>query len=126
MISSSEESITHKKISYEQKTFIKTSLRQLGINSKNNGFIVIQKVIKYAYEKDMISINLEDIYRYIAKLTSKSNKTIESIIRYALYNVNSKQFSSNYEKIFGIDFSFEFFSLKNFISDFLDILETIK
>ena len=74
----------------------------------------------------MISINLEDIYRYIAKLTSKSNKTIESIIRYALYNVNSKQFSSNYEKIFGIDFSFEFFSLKNFISDFLDILETIK
>ena len=126
MISSSEESITHKKISYDQKTFIKTSLRQLGINSKNNGFIVIQKVIKYAYEKDMISINLEDIYRYIAKLTSKSNKTIESIIRYALYNVNSKQFSSNYEKIFGIDFSFEFFSLKNFISDFLDILETIK
>lgn len=126
MVSSSEESITHKKISYEQKTFIKTSLRQLGINSKNNGFIVIQKVIKYAYEKDMISINLEDIYRYIAKLTSKSNKTIESIIRYALYNVNSKQFSSNYEKIFGIDFSFEFFSLKNFISDFLDILETIK
>ena len=126
MISSSEESITHKKISYEQKTFIKTSLRQLGINSKNNGFIVIQKVIKYAYEKDMISINLEDIYRYIAKLTSKSNKTIESIIRYALYNVNSKQFSSNKEKIFGIDFSFEFFSLKNFISDFLDILETIK
>ena len=126
MISSSEESITHKKISYEQKTFIKTSLRQLGINSKNNGFIVIQKVIKYAYEKDMISINLEDIYRYIAKLTSKSIKTIESIIRYALYNVNSKQFSSNYEKIFGIDFSFEFFSLKNFISDFLDILETIK
>ena len=126
MISLSEESITHKKISYEQKTFIKTSLRQLGINSKNNGFIVIQKVIKYAYEKDMISINLEDIYRYIAKLTSKSNKTIESIIRYALYNVNSKQFSSNYEKIFGIDFSFEFFSLKNFISDFLDILETIK
>lgn len=126
MISSSEELITHKKISYEQKTFIKTSLRQLGINSKNNGFIVIQKVIKYAYEKDMISINLEDIYRYIAKHTSKSNKTIESIIRYALYNVNSKHFSSNYEKIFGIDFSFEFFSLKNFISDFLDILETIK
>ena len=33
-----------KTISYEQRLFIKRSLRQLGLNSKMDGFIYIQKI----------------------------------------------------------------------------------
>ena len=64
MISSNNK---ERKISYDQKLFIKTSLRQLGINPKNNGLLIFQEAITYAYSKDMIIINLEEIYRYIAQ-----------------------------------------------------------
>lgn len=115
-----------RKISYHQKLFIKTSLRQLGINPKNNGLLVFQEVITYAYSKDMIIINLEEIYRYIAqKYENKSPRTIETIIRYAFYNLNIKKLSDNYEKIFGLEFSAEYFIIKTLISDFIDILENI-
>lgn len=113
-----------RKISYNQKLFIKTSLRQLGINPKNNGLLVFQEAITYAYSKDMVIINLEEIYKYIAqKHENKSPRTIETILRYAFYNLNSKKLSENYKKIFGLDFCIEYFSIKILISDFVDILE---
>lgn len=112
------------KISYNQKLFVKTSLRQLGFNPKNNGLLIFQEAITYAYSKDMIVINLEEIYRYIAqKHENKSPRTIETILRYAFNNINSKKLSDNYKKIFGLDFCIECFSIKTLISDFLDILE---
>lgn len=113
-----------RKISYNQKLFIKTSLRQLGINPKNNGLLIFQEAITYAYSKDMIIINLEEIYKYISiKHNDKSPRTIETILRYAFNNINSKKLLNNYSKIFGLDFSIEYFSIKTLISDFLDILE---
>lgn len=111
-----------KTISYEQRLFIKTSLRQLGFNPKHNGFVLLQKAIIYAYECDMITINLEKIYNYLALKTNKSYKTVESNIRYSFYNINIKKIYSNYIKIFNIEFSQNFFNLKNLISDFLDFL----
>lgn len=125
-MSSSYETCTKEKvISYEQRLFIKTSLRQLGINPKNNGFLIFQKAIIYAYKKDMITINLEEIYKYIENKTSQPYKTIESIIRYSFYNINTKKLSINYKKIFGLEFSIDFFNIRTLISDFLDILENI-
>ena len=125
-MSSSYETCTKEKvISYEQRLFIKTALRRIGINSNNNGFILFQKAIIYAYKKDMITINLEEIYKYLGKKNSQPYKTIESINRYSFYNVNIKKLSSNYEKIFGLEFSMEFFSIRALIEDFIDILETI-
>ena len=112
-----------KTISYEQRLFIKTSLRQLGFNPKHNGFILLQKAIIYAYKQDVITINLEKIYNYLALKTNKSYKTIESDIRYSFYNINSKKLYNTYEKIFKISFFPEYFNLKNFIIDFLDLIE---
>lgn len=127
MVSSYDINTKDKKISYEQRLFIKTSLRQLGINPKNNGLLVFQQAIIYAYSKDMIVINLEEIYRYIAKKhQNKSSRTIETILRYAFYNLNSKKLSANYEKIFGLEFCSEYFSIRTLISDFLDILENME
>ena len=111
-----------KTISYEQRLFIKTSLRQLGFNPKHNGFILLQKAIIYAYKQDMITINLEKIYRYLSSKTNKPYKTIESDIRYSFYNINIKKIYNNYIKIFNIEFSQNFLNLKNLISDFLDFL----
>ena len=115
-----------KVITYEQKVFLKKALVQLGINPINNGFILIQKAIIYAYTEDMITINLENIYRYISKQDNISSRGIESIIRYSFYNINTKKLKSNYEKIFGIEFDFEFFSIRSIISDFKDILEEME
>ena len=121
MISSNNK---ERKISYDQKLFIKTSLRQLGINPKNNGLLIFQEAITYAYSKDMIIINLEEIYKYLAlKHINKSPRTIETILRYAFNNINSRKLLDNYPKIFGLDFCIEYFSIKTLISDFLDILE---
>lgn len=112
-------------IKYEQKIFLKKALMQLGINPKNNGFILIQRAIIYAYIEDMITINLEDIYKYIATKEKISTKGIESIIRYSFYNINTKKLKANYERIFGIEFDFEYFSIRNIISDFIDLLDNI-
>lgn len=124
MLSSYENCTKDKTISYEQKLFIKTSLRQLGISSNNNGFFLIQKAIIYAYETDMITINLEKIYRYLSgKTTNISARGVESTIRYSFYNINTKKLFANYEDIFGIEFNSNYFTIKNLISDFKDILE---
>lgn len=112
-----------KTISYEQRLFIKTSLRQLGFNPNHNGFVLLQKAIIYAYKQDMITINLEGIYKYLSPKTHKPYKTIESLIRYSFYNINSNKLFNNYEKIFKLKYIPEFFSLNTLISDFLDKLE---
>ena len=112
-----------KTISYEQRLFIKTSLRQLGFNPKHNGFILLQKAIIYAYKQDMITINLEEVYKYLSHKINKPYKTIESDLRYSFYNINSKKLYNTYEKIFKISFFPEYFNLKNFIIDFLDLIE---
>ena len=111
-----------KTISYKQRLFIKTSLRQLGFNPKHNGFILLQKAIIYAYKQDMITINLEEIYKYLAHKTNKPYKTIESDIRYSFYNINIKKLSQNYINIFQLEFSLEYLSIKNLINDFLDFI----
>lgn len=112
-----------KKISYEQRLFIKTSLRQLGFNPKHNGFILLQKAIIYAYTQDMIIINLEGIYKYLSQKTQKPYKTIESLIRYSFYNINSNKLFNNYEKIFKLKYIPELLSLNNLIIDISDLLE---
>ena len=112
-----------KTISYEQRLFIKTSLQQLGFNPKHNGFILLQKAIIYAYKQDIITINLEEIYKYLAHKTNKPYKTIESNIRYSFYNINIKKISQNYKNIFQFELSFEFFNLKSLILDFIDIIK---
>ena len=112
-------------ISYEQKLFIKRALRQLGFNPKTTGFLFFQKAIIFAYEHDLVFINLTEIYRYISQKTSHPIKTIQSSFIYTFNNLNTKKLSSNYESIFDIEFSFDFFCINNLISDFIDVLETI-
>lgn len=112
-----------KVISYEQKLFIKRSLRQLGFNPKTTGFLFFEKAIIFAYEHDIILINLYEIYRYISQKTLQPFKTVESAFVYTFNNLNTKKLSLNYESIFEIEFSIEFFNMSSLISDFLDLLE---
>ena len=112
-----------KVISYEQKLFIKKALRQLGFNPKTIGFLFFQKAIIFVYEHDIISINLNEIYRYISIKTSQPIKTIQSAFVYSFNNLNTKKLSLNYESIFKIEFSSEFFNISNLINDFIDILD---
>ena len=114
-----------KVISYEQKLFIKRSLRQLGFNPKTKGFLFFEKAIIFVYEHDIISVNLYEIYRYISQKTSLSFKAVESAFVYAFSNLNTKKLSLNYERIFNIEFSFDFFNPSTLITDFMDILEII-
>ena len=111
-----------KTISYEQKLFIKKALRQLGFNSKTRGFLFIQKAIIYSYEYDLITINLNEIYRYISTKTSQPIKTIQSAFIYTFNSLNIKKLSLNYKDIFDIEFSIDFFNITSLIIDFIDIL----
>ena len=112
-----------KTISYSQKLFLTTSLRQIGFNPKNSGMFLIRQAIIYFYKTDIITINLEKIYKFLASKNNLSSKGVESLIRYSFYNINTKKLITNYEKIFGIKFDFEYFNLKTLINDFIDLLE---
>lgn len=125
MISSSICYTKSRVISYEQKLFIKRALRQLGFNPKTRGFLFFKKAIIFAYEHDIISINLYEIYRYISQKTSHPFKTVESAFIYTFNNLNTKKLSLNYESIFDIEFSIEIFNMSNLISDFIDVLDNV-
>lgn len=112
-----------KVISYEQKLFIKKALRQLGFNPKTIGFLFFVKAIIFTYEYDIISINLNEIYRHISTKTSQPIKTIQSTFIYTFNNLNTKKLYTNYENIFNVEFSMEFFNISSLIIDFIDILE---
>ena len=115
-----------KTISYEQRLFIKRSLRQLGLNSKTDGFNYIQKAIILAYEYDMITINFRDLCKYLANKRSQSFRTIESVSRYSIYTLNANKLANNYENIFGIEYTYSEFNICSLISDFKDILEEME
>ena len=110
-------------ISYEQKLFIKRSLRQLGFNTKTKGFLFFEKAIIFTYEYDIIWINFNEIYRYISIKTSQPIKTIQSAFVYSFNNLNTKKLYTNYKNIFDIEFSIEFFNISTLINDFIDILD---
>lgn len=112
-----------KVISYEQKLFIKRSLRQLGFNPKTKGFLFFEKAIIFTYEHDIISINLYEIYRHISQKTYQPLKTIQSSFIYAFNNLDTKKLYTNYKNIFDIEFSIEFFNIKTLIEDFIDVLQ---
>ena len=115
-----------KTISYEQRLFIKRSLRQLGLNAKMEGFSYLQKSIIYAYKQDLIVINYQHICNHISQNSTQSAKTIDNVIRYSINNLNTKKLSTNYELIFGIEFSYSDFNIASLISDFKDILEEME
>lgn len=115
-----------RKISYEQKVFLKTILRKLGLNPSNNGTKLFFKIVLIAYTKDMITINFEGLCRILSIEQNISSKTISSEIKYSINCANFKKARENYEKIFGIEFESEFFTPRNLISDLKDLIDNIK
>ena len=127
MVSSNVTLTKDKKVTSEQRIFLKTALLQLGVSPRNNGFQLFVKVISLVYKLDMITINLNKICNILAlrnKLTTP--KAIYSELKYAFYNINTKKLFANYEKVFGIELDTEYFSIKNLINDFVDLLESME
>jgi hypothetical protein len=97
------------------------------MNPKTSGFRVFQEIIFIAYKKDTIVINLEEIYRIIAKNNSSIKASgIKSLVRRSFENINTKKLFKNYENIFDIEYNAEYFSIGNLVSDFKDILESME
>ncbi len=114
-----------RKISYEQKVFLKSTLRKLGLNPSNNGTKLFFKIVLIAYIKDMITINFEGLCRMLSIEQNISSKTISSEIKYSINSANFKKARETYKNIFGIEFESDFFTPRNLISDLKDILENI-
>lgn len=115
-----------KHITYKQRIFLKTALIKLGVNAKNNGLQLFINVIILAYELDMITINITKICEILA-LNNHHLKAsgINSSLKYSFYNINTKKLIANYQNIFGLEFDAEYFSIKTFVSDFVDLLSVI-
>lgn len=124
MLANSYNTFTNdRKISYNQKVFLKTTLRKLGLNPSNNGSKLLFKIVLIAHTKDMVTINFEGLCRILSVEQNLSSKTISSEIKYSINSANFKKARENYEKIFGIEFESEFFTPRNLISDLKDLLE---
>lgn len=114
---------TNKKLTYNQKILVKSSLVKIGFNPSNIGVSLFKHCIYYAYTNDIININMEEIYRFLSSKTNTPVKNIKNAIAYSFYNINMNKVSKNYEKIFGVEFDYASFSLNNIISDFIDLLD---
>lgn len=116
-----------RKISYNQKLFINTSLRQLGFKPANNGTIYLKKIIILAYEENLIVIELKKLCNMLAnEIGNIKSTTIYEDIKYAVNNVNYTKARLNYEKIFNFSYDSEYFTTRNIVEEVLSVLETIK
>lgn len=104
---------------------IRNNLRLLGIKSCNKSTKILAKTIFYIKSNDVIlnDYKANDIYYSISKLYNNTTpKNIKDNIDYALSHRNVIKSKQNFERVFKFEYSEDIFTNKNFIEEFVNIL----
>lgn len=104
---------------------IRNNLRLLGIKSSNKSSKILAKTIFYI---KVNNIELEDfkankIYCSVAKLYKNTTpKNIKDNIDYALSHRDISKSKQNFSRVFNFEYSEDIFTNKNFIEEFVNVL----
>ncbi len=106
-----------------QAIIIHNILRKIGLSAKFKGTTILLSAI-------MISLNCTDdfilvsnIYEQLSKQYNLSPKNIENSIAYSLKHPIGKNFQNNFEKIFDLEYSEDFYSNKTIIEEVTRIIK---
>ena len=113
-------------IEKEKVLEINNKFRSLGLNQKLLGTKLLNKTIQIIIFSDNEFFILEDVFDEIIKLYPTLNKTqIRMAIKYTLDNRNENICKRNFEKIFGFEYDEDIFYTKNFIDEFVYVINYI-
>lgn len=107
----------------KEEKILNNALRQLGFKLSNIGTKYIKKIVIMAYYENIEYINLETLCFKLAQYNNiKKSSKIVSNIRYSIDNYNSSLAKTNFEKIFGFEYTKDIFTSKCFIEELLNYL----
>lgn len=104
---------------------IRNNLRLLGIKSCNKSTKILIKTIFYIKGNNIIldDYKANEIYCSISKLYKNTTpKNIKDNIDYALSHRDVMKSKQNFERVFKFEYSEDVFTNKNFIEEFVNIL----
>lgn len=104
---------------------IRNNLRLLGIKSCNKSTKILAKTIFYIKSNNIMldDYKANEIYYSISKLYNNTTpKNIKDNIDYALSHRDVLKSKQNFKRVFNFEYSEDVFTNKNFIEEFVNIL----
>lgn len=114
-------------IEKEKVLEINNKFRSLGFSFKLRGTKLLNKTIQIIIASDDEFFILENVFDKLIKFYPFLNKTqIRMDIKYSLDHRNEKLSEKNFSKIFGFDYDIDTFCTKNFIDEFMNVIDNTK
>lgn len=107
----------------KQVLFINHKLRSLGIKTSHKGYKLIIMAIQLKLKEEYEFLKLESIYEKIAIATNKTAEQVEDCIYYAITHRNYQISENGFEKVFGYSYDETIFSNKEFIEEFINLMQ---
>lgn len=104
---------------------IRNNLRLLGFRACNKSTKILSRTIYYIKKNniEIFEINAKEIYIAISQLYSDMTpKKVKDNIDYAISHRNISKSKANFKIVFKFEYTEEIFTNKNFIEEFLNIL----
>lgn len=98
-------------------------LRQIGLSTKLKGTKILLSAIMISLACSDDFINVNDIYEQLSYQYNLSPKNIENTIAYSLKHPIGKEYKENFENIFDLEYSEEFYSNKTIIEEICRIIK---
>lgn len=106
-----------------QAIIVHNILRQIGLSSKLKGTKILLSAVMLALTCTDDFIILNDIYKQLSYKYKLSPKYIENAISYSLKHLVGTGFKKNFEKIFDLEFSENFYSNKTIIEEVTRVIK---
>lgn len=106
-----------------QAIIIYNILKKIGLSTKLKGTKMLLSAILLALACTDEFIVLNDIYKQLSYQYNLSPKYIENAISYSLKHLIGKGFEENFEKIFNVEYSEDFYSNKIIIEEVTRIIQ---
>jgi len=106
-----------------QAIIIYNILRQIGLSPKSKGIKILTSAIIVALDSADEFIIVSNIYEQLSKQYKLSPNSINTAIAYTLNNLIGNDYKDNFQKIFGVEFSRDFYSNKTIIEEVSRIIQ---
>lgn len=98
-------------------------LRKIGINPKTKGFKILVQAIMIALSCSDDFINLTKIYKQLSVKYNLNFESIRTMISYSLHHLIGVDYKENFEEIFGVKYSEDFYTNQIIIEEVIRIIK---
>lgn len=107
-----------------QAIIVYNILRKIGLSAKFKGTTILLSAIMLSLNCADDFIFVSNIYEQLSKQYNLSPKNIENTIAYSLKHPIGNKYKDNFEEIFDLEYSEDFYSNKNIIEEVSRVIKT--